>query len=405
MLSMQRITIIKCLFLCFLMVFMNQNSVWGGQDDGYFLSLKQKRQLISLGLIQDTNGVWYNVWICPGYAPPYRYSKKYFYRTGSDFDEYLHARKYKNLVEDSKDAYRWAFKDCIYKFIIKGIPKTWDTNLHRAGTRTEKQVFGWWFAYPWAYMESTVESAARIPVGFTGTAIATVLGTAVIPVYYMTNSGIKGIWHFSLHTAAIPAVASTWNTIISPPMSLVGQKPSMSRVDGFWVKSLRSNQVSEIEASDSPITRDDLAVLKQWGMALETALDPYEKEYAQKKKETREAIKKINDNLKEQKKKIGEKEFIRVGDLRKDPNTQQIFKTLTERGFTTHRMKELQSEIRASLQENGVTDKKRVDHIIDLLMKYPPSQSTEKGFKSNKTDPVRRSVDIIKDVKKNRELP
>ena len=221
----------------------------------------------------------------------------------------------------------------------------------------------------------------------------------------MTNSGIKGIWHFSLHTAAIPAVASTWNTIISPPMSLVGQKPSMSRVDGFWVKSLRSNQVSEIEASDSPITRDDLAVLKQWGMALETALDPYEKEYAQKKKETREAIKKINDNLKEQKKKIGEKEFIRVGDLRKDPNTQQIFKTLTERGFTTHRMKELQSEIRASLQENGVTDKKRVDHIIDLLMKYPPSQSTEKGFKSNKTDPVRRSVDIIKDVKKNRELP
>lgn len=395
---MQRIPIIKCFFLCFLVAFMSQNLAWGGQDDGYFLSLKQKGQLISLGLIQDSDGVWYNVWVCPGYVPPYRYSKKYFYRTGADFDEYLHAKKYNDLADDSKDAYRWAFDDCVYKFIIKGIPKTWDTNFHNARTRTEKRVFGWWIAYPWAFMEATVESVARIPIGLTGSALASVWGTAIVPVYYMTNSGIKGVWHFSVHTVAIPTVASTWNTFISPPLSLFGQKPSMRRVDGFWVKSLTSEQVLEMEASDSHITNDDLNLLKQWGMALETALNPYEMEYAQIREEADESIKKIDNDRREKEKKISEKETLRVDDLRKDDRTQQILKTLTESGFTADRMKKIRSEIRASLQETGLNDQKKINHIIDLLIKYPPSQSTEKGFRSNKTDPVRRSVDIIKNV-------
>jgi len=85
-----------------------------------------------------------------GYAlvSPYLYGKKYYFMTGSDFDEYLHAKKYQDLVNDSRGSYRWAFNDCIGKFIIQDVPDAWKINLRMAADRTEKRVFGWWFSYP-----------------------------------------------------------------------------------------------------------------------------------------------------------------------------------------------------------------------------------------------------------------
>ena len=54
-------------------------------DPGYFLSWQQKKQLMGLGRIQDASGTWYDVWICPGYAPPGRYAKDHFFEAGRDF--------------------------------------------------------------------------------------------------------------------------------------------------------------------------------------------------------------------------------------------------------------------------------------------------------------------------------
>jgi hypothetical protein len=53
-----------------------------GDDPGYFLSWQQKKQLMGLGRIQDASGTWYDVWICPGYAPPGRYAKDHFFAAG-----------------------------------------------------------------------------------------------------------------------------------------------------------------------------------------------------------------------------------------------------------------------------------------------------------------------------------
>lgn len=402
--SMHKINAIRIFFVCFLMLLMSQNAAWSDTDDGYFLSLRQKGQLISSGLIQDKNGDWYNIWICPGYLPPYRYGKKYLFKTGSDFGEYFHAKKYKDLARDSKNAYRWAFDYCIHKFIIKDIPNTWKTNLQRADLRTKKRVFGWWFAYPWAVMDATAESVVRIPVGLTGSAIGTVWATAAVPVYYATNSSIKGVYHFSVHTVAIPAVGEAWNTIISPPMALFGQKPALSRVDGFWVKSLTHEPFPRIEAADSTITDDDLDALKEWAITLETVLDPYQKEYARTKIEAETAIRKIYENRREKDKKIAEEESLQVKNLRKDPGAQNILKPLSEGGFTAYRISRLRSRIRVNLERNGITDPKRVNRIIHLLMKYPPALSTGKGFNHDRINPVRinpvrKSVDIVNDAK------
>ena len=58
-------------------------------DSGYFLSLKQKGQLIGTGRIQDAQGTWYDVWIVPGYVQPARRAKAYLQRAGYDLAEYV----------------------------------------------------------------------------------------------------------------------------------------------------------------------------------------------------------------------------------------------------------------------------------------------------------------------------
>lgn len=395
--------IMRNLLLSILLFFASYSVLWGAQDEGYFLSFKQKGQLISSGLIQDDEGVWYNIRICPGYMPPYRYAKKYLYKTGSDFEEYFHAKKYNDLAENSKDAYKWAFDDCIYKFIIKDIPKAWGSNFQSASNRTKKRVLGWWFAYPWAFMESTIESAVRIPVGLTGAVLGTGWGTAVVPTYYMTNSAIKGVWHLSANTIAIPVISGTWNTVVAPPLSLIGQKPSLQRVDGFWVKPLTNEQVLDMEASDSPINGDDIVVLEQWALILSDELKTYEQEYEQVRNESADAIKKIRENQHEKEIAIAERELMHVDRLRMDPNRQQTINTLREHGFTAERLKILRNDIREEFQENRTIEAEHIDHALDLLIKYPPSLSSEKGFITNKTDPIRTSVDIIDHLETPRE--
>ena len=79
-------------------------------DPGYFLSWQQKKQLTCLGRIQDASGTWYDVWICPGYAPPGRYAKDHFFEAGRNFREYFEANKYHMLKEGSTACFDWALK-------------------------------------------------------------------------------------------------------------------------------------------------------------------------------------------------------------------------------------------------------------------------------------------------------
>jgi hypothetical protein len=387
----------RIIFICFLILFLNQSVLFAAEDEGYFLSLKQKGQLISLGQIQDNEGVWYDIWISPGYVSPYTYAKKYFYETGSDFAEYFHAKKYIDLAKLSEDSYRFAFDACINHCIIKGIPTAWEDNFESASKRTAKRVFGWWFAYPWAFMESTVDNVVRIPLCLTGSVLGIGVGTVVSPVYYMTNSSVKGLWHLSVNTITLPVIAGTWNTIISPPLSLIGQKPSLERVDGFWVKALTNEQALNLEYSESPISRDDIVLLQQWGVILDTELKPYENEQIQLRKETETARKKIMDYQKEKELKIRGEESQHVNNLRKEPDKQQLLNSLSERGFTANRLRALRSDINKTLKESGNTNDGQINHLINLLIQYPPSLINEKDYRS-KTDPFRRSVEIIKDV-------
>jgi hypothetical protein len=158
------------------------------EDQGYFLSWEQKGQLIGSGRIKDAEGIWYDVWVVPGYAEPAQETMTYLEKTGSDFGEYFGSKKYTDLGDASWDALTWGYEDCLTDFTIKGLPKAWDAYWSTAEQRTSKRVFGWWFAYPWALLESIVDPVVRIPLGLGGTAMGTVAGVAIVPSYYAVNS-------------------------------------------------------------------------------------------------------------------------------------------------------------------------------------------------------------------------
>lgn len=244
-------------------------------DEGYFLSLRQKGQLIWDGRIQDEQGDWYDVWIVPGYVPPTRLAREGLRDTGAAFGEYFAAEKYRDLADDSGDAYRWAFKDVLYEFTLKGTPRAWEKHFSAARERTGRRVFGWWFAYPWAFFSSVADNVFRLPLGLAGTALGTAWGTAVVPTWHLSNSTLKGLWYASTEVVLVPVAGYAWNTAIAPPLSLLGQRPAPARVDGFWVRRLTNEELLLTLAADEPLRDEDFARLEQFARLLEETTGPY----------------------------------------------------------------------------------------------------------------------------------
>ena len=126
-------------------------------------------------------------------------------------------------------------------------------------------------AYPWAFMESTVESAFRGALGTVGTVGGTVSGVAIVPAYHALDSAVAGVWNLSVNGVVIPSVGITWNTVVGPPLALVGQKPSESRVDGFWVTIVSSGA----EPGMLKLSAGEAELLGQWGLLLLKETQPF----------------------------------------------------------------------------------------------------------------------------------
>ena len=219
-------------------------------EEGYFLSLKQKGQLIGLGKIEDSAGTWYDIWVCPGYVEPVKESLEGFKSAGRNLREYATSEKYSKLAEGSKDCFRWAFKDCLQEYTLQGTGKAWKKYFAKAEERTERRLFGWWMSYPFALIQSGMESAWRLSSGTIGTVSGTVSGLFIVPAYHMTNSAIKASGNGVIKGVLLPASEIVWNTAISPLLALTGEKPSPGRSDGFWVRILESESTPKTSQAD-----------------------------------------------------------------------------------------------------------------------------------------------------------
>ena len=355
-------------------------------DPGYFLSWQQKKELVCLGRIQDAAGNQYDVWIVPGYVPPARYARDHFKEAGSNFHEYFEANKYRSLKEGSKACFHWALKSCGLGFTVKGIPRAWGRYFSVAHERTQRRVFGWWLAYPWAFMESSVETAFRGALGSVGTVGGVVSGLAIVPAYHALDSAVAGVWNLGVNTVILPAAGITWNTVVSPPLALVGQKPAPSRVDGFWV--------TMIKAPPRSLSAEEVRLLGQWGLLLLKESQPFAQRREQINKDTAEKRDQWMRAMKDsERQKIElqaeEREHIRSAIITNNLSSDALDQIFTERLVWNY-----EADIRRQLAAQNLPEAD-ITNILRLLRNYGSPRSYCPVSTRKKTDPLQRGVEVI----------
>jgi hypothetical protein len=371
----------------FIVFFLGSVCVSVADDPGYFLSWQQKKELVGLGRMQDSDGVWYDVWLCPGYVPPAQSAQEHFQEAGANFHEYIEADKYRSLKEGSKACFNWAFEDCGAGFIVKGISESWDRYFSVAHDRTRRRVFGWWLAYPWALMESSANMAFRSVVGSSGVAAGIACGTAVVPAFHVLDSAVEGTWNFGAGTIVLPASAMTWNTIVSPPLALIGQKPAKSRVDGFWV--------TMVEPDPRELSSEDIRSLGQWGRLLLKEVTPFERvqedndaESHEKERRIREELRNVQDEANRRHNALEEEKNARIQQLISQQKPASSVPEYSSKDVLRNR-----EDIRRYLREQNLSDKE-TDEILRLLTKHSTLSAQGQPVRG-KTDPLLRGAEVI----------
>jgi len=367
-------------------------------DPGYFLSLKQKGELIWTGRMQDSSGNWYDIWIVPGYVDPARQCRINTVKAGRDFAEYGHKKKYSDLGEASGDAFEWAFDDCLMNFALKGSKNAWSESWTEAGKRTKQRVFGWWLAYPWAGLEATVSTVVRVPVGAAGTVLGTVWGGGVVPVYYGANSTVKGTLRFGVNAVVLPASACLWNTAAAPVMALVGQKPASSRVDGFWVQQLSEEELETALQSQELPSREELEALAKWGGVLVTTSTPFQEKRKELQAQMARDYAELSRKLRQMEKALSEQEKQALESVAGDSTVAESFSLLNERGYDSRKVTRAARDLRTFLEREGNLSGSEINQVIRLLRTHPPASVTNAVLRI-KTDPLDSSINAVENIK------
>jgi hypothetical protein len=236
-------------------------------------------------------------------------------------------------------------------------------------------------------MESVVDTCFRIPVGLTGTALGTAWGVAVVPSYYAVNSSAKGAWHLAVDTVLFPTVACSWNTVVAPPLALVGQKPAPSRADGFWLRQVHNPAApSEIEARAA------------WGHLLLTASRPCDEQRPALREQIeaeREAIRRRSELAEAD---IASEEEASIRAIVIDPSQQETINYLQGRGFDATRISRTAADLRRHLEGRKDLSQEEINRTLDLLIRHPPSSVIHHSPPRPKTDPLQHSLDLIRDL-------
>ncbi len=394
--------------ICFLSL-----NLMSAEDEGYFLSFSQKGQLIWRGEIKGDDGSWYNIRMVPGYVAPSRNALENWGDATDSFGEYFEARKYKDLSRNSSDAYEWAFDDCINKFIIKGVPDSWSEYFGAANNKVEKRIFGWPMAYPVAVFQTFVDNVFRGVAGTTGCVFGATAGTVIVPGYHMINSGTKGVYYFVGPGMILPMSAYTWNTIISPPLALTGQKPSEERIDGYWVTKISPD---EYQAENNKLDGDDIDAIAVWGKILYDNLWKYEDERVKNQKILADKLQALNEEISKKKQELIDDSSKTSKDsykaeqdghkrLLNSPENNEIICKLGEMGLSNYTVEVNYYKLTRALAGKNMSEE-QARTAYELLKRYSNIKpvagkpSSNKKDSAEKTDPVKETIQVLKNTDK-----
>lgn len=329
------------------------------EDDAYFLSMKQKGQLVWWGRMQDAAGRWYDVWICPGYSPPVVYGWEHIEASGRQFHKYIEAKKYHDLAKSSKSCFDWAFQDCIGNFVLRGVPKAWTRYLNQAAERRQRRVFGAGLAYPWALLEGTFDTLLRVTFGPTGMVLGSAAGTTVVPAWYMLDSGVAGTAIFTAQGVVLPVLGCTWNTVASPVLAFVGgPRPAPSRADGFWVRI-----VDERGRGRTKLDPDELSAAVAWGVLLLTEVQPTLERSENVTKEAEQKINSLRQEATREQQRLQEEANRRAAQFRDSSGHPATSAAVVER---------YREQITEALRRDPKIAAADIAKIMDLIRRYPP---------------------------------
>lgn len=350
----------------------------------YFLDGTQKADLILYGRMTGQDGGLYDVWVVPGYVPPARNARKGWVNAGESLKAYGRAGHYRKLGKTSRQWLRFAGKDLLQEFALTGTGTAWTEALETAGQRVNRRVFGWWFAYPWAVIEASTESLIRTGIGMPGSALTAAGSFTLVPAAYFVTPAVMSAGYAAVPGTALPLVATTWNTVIAPPLALAGEQPAPERADGFWMKRIKDPAEDDIRArlvawqsqwkDDAELTamREALATTDRMHVekiaALRAGIDAEEKS----RRIAADAFEAQRRHV------VAQKTVEQAPLLREELMTQ---------GYTAARLQTQRGMLRNILLEQGM-DEKEAARMLDVLIGPDTSLPGQYHGDTEKTDPL-----------------
>jgi uncharacterized membrane-anchored protein YjiN (DUF445 family) len=178
-------------------------------------------------------------------------------------------------------------------------------------------------------------------------------------------------------------------------MSLLGQKPAPSRVDGFWVKQMTEEDLLPTQIAD-PISEKDIEALAVWGRLLLKTVPPFDKQRQEIQRTANEEHNAINKKEHEDAQALNKKLTKALEALRAEPAQKETLDYLRNRNFNPKRTSKAFEDLRKHLK-NKLSDEE-LDQLIHLLNRYAPSPTPKQMPLRPKTDPVKHSIEVIQEM-------
>lgn len=214
----------------------------------YFLDAGQRRDLLLYGRLTGHDQALYDIWIVPGYVPPGRHVRSGWAHAGEALGHYGDPDYYHDTLDITRKAMRYARRDIVGEFALRGSGEAWTGAVANAQRRVERRVFGWQLAWPWALLSATTGTVVRTGIGVPGGVGAWAGSALVVPAVALVAPAGIGAGYALGEGVAVPLAGVGWNTLVAPPLALVGEQPAAERADGWWMKRLADPARADMQA-------------------------------------------------------------------------------------------------------------------------------------------------------------
>ena len=218
----------------------------------------------------------------------------------------------------------------------------------------------------------------RLPTGLGGALLGAGAGTVIVPGYCLFRPGGRGLYQGVVHGVAAPACGYAWNTVVSPPLALVGRAPKTGRETAPG--SEPSADRSGTRDAEAALTLGDVELehLATWALCMVKELMPYAEQRESVSRDREDRIRRINREADVRTKALYQAERDHYEDLVRSPAHRDLLRRLGQGEFTPERLTQHEQELDRILKGRGL-DRAQRRNAIRLLHRYPMQVRVEES--------------------------